>query len=135
MQIFGVSWRLLGEQSSFNGNDVDTGFLACSKPSDSGERCEVKKALKSRGGNGDLSSSLTFTFSRSFFTPHYLNAWNRLLAFCIILPFLCRSSCDSIDTGLPLFRSNSATKRPSLYKCSSSATKFSSRRCSCRKCR
>ena len=34
--------------------------LACSKRSDRGEQCEVKKAMKSRGG------------------PHYLNAWNRL---------------------------------------------------------
>ena len=49
--------------------------LACSKRSDSGERCEVKKAMKSRGG-------LAFIFSRSFLlrtAPHYLNAWNRLL--------------------------------------------------------
>ena len=44
--------------------------LACSKRSDSGERCEVKIAMKSRWG------------LRSFFlrtAPHYLNAWNRLL--------------------------------------------------------
>ena len=27
-------------------------YLACSKRSDSGERCEVKKAMKSRGGLG-----------------------------------------------------------------------------------
>ena len=50
--------------------------LACSKRSDSGERCEVKKAMKSRGG-------LVFIFSRSFLlrtAPHYLNAWNRLLS-------------------------------------------------------
>ena len=55
--------------------------LACSKRSDSGERCEVKKAMKSRGGLTHLSSSLAFIFSRSFLlrtTPHYLNAWNRL---------------------------------------------------------
>ena len=48
--------------------------LACSKRSDGGERCEVKKAMKSRGG-------LAFIFSRSFLlrtAPHYLNAWNRL---------------------------------------------------------
>ena len=34
--------------------------LACFKRSDSGERCEVKKVMKSRTA------------------PHYLNAWNRL---------------------------------------------------------
>ena len=47
-----------------------------SKRSDSGERCEVKIAMKSRGGLGRA-----FIFSRSFFRrtpPHYLNAWNRL---------------------------------------------------------
>ena len=64
-------------------------WLACSKRSDSEERCEVKIAMKSRGGLGrevrepSLTSptpSLLF-FSRSFFlrtAPHYLNAWNRL---------------------------------------------------------
>ena len=40
------------------------GRVACSKRSDSGERCEVKIAIKSRGG---LRTA-----------PHYLNAWNRL---------------------------------------------------------
>ena len=51
--------------------------IACSKRSDSGERCEVKKAMKSRGGLGREA----FIFSRSFLlrtAPHYLNAWNRL---------------------------------------------------------
>ena len=63
--------------------------VACSKRSDSGERCEVKIAIKSRGGLGrevrvpSLTSpppSLLF-FSRPFLlrtAPHYLNAWNRL---------------------------------------------------------
>ena len=49
-------------------------MLACSKRSDSGERCRVKKAMH-------LSSSLAFIFSRSLLlrtAPHYLNAWNRL---------------------------------------------------------
>ena len=73
-------------------------WLACSKRSDSGERCEVKKAIKSRGGLGrevrvpSLTSpppSLLF-FSRSFLlrtAPHYLNAWNRLSFgwFCLAL--------------------------------------------------
>ena len=60
--------------------------LACSKRSDGGERCEVKKAMKSRGGLGrevreHLSPSLAFIFSHSFLlrtAPHCLNAWNRL---------------------------------------------------------
>ena len=62
-----------------------TAYVACSKRSDSGERCEVKKAIKSRGGLGreTLTSpppSLLF-FSRSFLLRtalHYLNAWNTL---------------------------------------------------------
>ena len=48
--------------------------LACSKRSDSGERCEVKKEI---------------IFSRSFLVrtaPHYLNAWNRLLCHVPLLP-------------------------------------------------
>ena len=76
--------------------------IASSKRSDSGERCEVKKAMKRRGRLGrevrsewaeetienksyrrslsHLSSSLAFIFSRSLLrtTPHYLNACNRL---------------------------------------------------------
>ena len=34
-------------------------YLACSKRSDSGEWCEVKKAMKSRGGLGREVPSLT----------------------------------------------------------------------------
>ena len=34
-------------------------LVACSKRSDSGERCEVKKAIKSRGGLGREVPSLT----------------------------------------------------------------------------
>ena len=37
-----------------------TFFLACSKRSDSGERCEVKKAMKNRGGLGTPPSLLFF---------------------------------------------------------------------------
>ena len=56
--------------------------LACSKCSDSGERCEVEKA---------------FIFSRSFLlrtAPHYLDAWNGLgsLVKQIIFPPLQRVS-------------------------------------------
>ena len=59
--------------------------LACSKRSDSGERCEVKKAMKSRGGLG--TEVLAFIFSRSFLrrtAPHHLNAWNRLQRFGLL---------------------------------------------------
>ena len=54
--------------------------LACSKRSDSGERCRVKKAMKTRA----------FIFSRSFLlrtAPHYLNAWNRLAYPSLLLFF------------------------------------------------
>ena len=44
--------------------------LACSKRSDSGERCRVKKAMTSRGGLGrEVSSSLAFFFA-FLFTSH-----------------------------------------------------------------
>ena len=57
--------------------------IACSKRSDSGERCEVKKPMKSRGG---LGREVPLPFPRFYFfaflllriAPHYLNAWNRL---------------------------------------------------------
>ena len=47
--------------------------VACSKRSDSGERCEVKIAIKSRGGLGrevSLSPSLAFIFFALLFTSH-----------------------------------------------------------------
>ena len=51
--------------------------VACSKRSDSGERCEIKKAMKSRGRLGrevrelsHLSSSLAFIFFALLFTSH-----------------------------------------------------------------
>ena len=66
--------------------------IACSKRSDSGERCEVKKPMKSRGGLGRevREPSLTspppsllffrapFTSHRSPLSERLLNAWNRL---------------------------------------------------------
>ena len=69
--------------------NATTEGIACSKRSDGGEWCEVKKAMKSRGRTGErggetlshLSPSLAFIFSRYFLlrtAPHYLNAWNRL---------------------------------------------------------
>ena len=42
--------------------------LACSKRSDSGERCEVKKAMKSRGGSPLLLPR--FYFFALLFTSH-----------------------------------------------------------------
>ena len=45
--------------------------LACSKRSDSGERCEVKIAIKSRGGLGrEVSPYLAFIFFALLFTSH-----------------------------------------------------------------
>ena len=81
--------------------------LACSKRSDSGERCEVKKAMKSRGG-----LALAFIFSRFSLlrtAPHYLNAWNRLytlgqkvLRFCTFLPIERLSRGFGTDMVPPL---------------------------------
>ena len=46
--------------------------IACSKRSDSGERCEVKKAMKSRGGLGrEVRFPLSpFLLLRFYFAPH-----------------------------------------------------------------
>ena len=74
----GVAWLKRGVQLNRVLVVTFNSALACSKRSDSGERCAVKKAMKSRGGR---SSSLAFIFSRSFLlrtAPHYLNTWNRL---------------------------------------------------------
>ena len=43
--------------------------LACSKRSDSGEQCEVKKAMKSRGGLGREVPSLLFFRAPFYFAP------------------------------------------------------------------
>ena len=43
--------------------------LACSKRSDSGERCEVKKAVKSRGGLTSPPPSLLFFGAPFYFAP------------------------------------------------------------------
>ena len=61
-------------------------WLPCSKHSDSGERCKVKKAMKSKEVT-HLSPSLVFTFSHSFLlrtAPQYLNPWNRLNVGCFL---------------------------------------------------
>ena len=44
--------------------------LACSKRSDSGERCGVKKAMKSRGGLGRPLLLPRFYFFAFLFTSH-----------------------------------------------------------------
>ena len=49
------------------------GVLACSKCSDSAERCEVKKAMKSRGGLGREVRAPCYLAP----LPTVLNAWNR----------------------------------------------------------
>ena len=71
---FSYDLEMKTREQNRNNKPTERERLACSKRSDSGERCEVKKAMKSRGG-------LAFIFSRSFLlrtAPHYLNAWNRL---------------------------------------------------------
>ena len=66
------------------------GYYARSRRSDSGERCEVKKEMKSREGTGKSGAVPSHTspppsflfFPRSYLlrtSSHYLNAWNRLL--------------------------------------------------------
>ena len=61
--------------------------LACSKRSDSGERCEVKKAMKSRGGLKRVFFALLFTSHRSPVSERVEQAFAELkLLFAIIMP-------------------------------------------------
>ena len=57
-------------------------FLACSRPSDSGEDAKVKRHAKSWWGGKKLSpvsSRFIFVFALSQFSgPDYLGTWNRL---------------------------------------------------------
>ena len=50
-------------------------YIACSKRSDSGEQCEVKKAMKSRGG---LGREVRFYFFALLFTLHRSPLFERL---------------------------------------------------------
>ena len=85
--------------------------LAFSKRSDSGERCEVKKAQrdvkrKIRGGGVGVSCSLSC--SPSFFFPalrlraalHCLDASNRLSKILISMPDIARFVCYSFNWSL-----------------------------------
>ena len=77
---------------------ADLDLLACSKRSDSGERCEVRKAMKSRGGLGREVREPFLTppppsllFFRAPFTSHQSPLSERLeqaidLYACHILP-------------------------------------------------
>ena len=69
---------------SFLKDFVDQSFavkIACSKRSDSGERCEVKKAMKSRGGLGRTRTPFYFApltgsdgrFARNKLKPKHFN--------------------------------------------------------------
>ena len=83
-------WTLKKCQANEFSKTTNYRLLACSKRSDSGERCEVKKAMKVEGDWGErCSSSLTFIFSRSLLlriAPHYLSAWKRLIVFKFVHP-------------------------------------------------
>ena len=77
---------------------IITTKLACSKRSDSGERCEVKKVMKSRGDSTSSTTSLAFIFSRSFFISHRFPLFENLeqaTTKCAVLPFFPRLSVDT----------------------------------------
>ena len=86
--------------------------LACSKRSDSGERCEVKKAMKSRGGLGrevrePLSPLLLprFYFSGLLFTSHRSPLSERLeqaMNQCSCITF--KSTLKKLNWGLRIVR-------------------------------
>ena len=79
VQIVGTAQRRLNYPNGYC-------RLACSERSDSGERCRVKKAMKSRGGSFLLRTA-----------PQYLNAWNRLLQVGL-------SSCYQVTVIIPTKR-------------------------------
>ena len=62
--------ELLGWKNLARQHEIE---IACSKRSDSGERCEVKKGMKSRGGLGrevPTSPPPSLLFFRAPFTSH-----------------------------------------------------------------
>ena len=84
-------WRLMGsdfhEWTDYSGvafsieflewDRTFSDFLACSKRSDSGERCEVKRAMKSRGGLGrEVMGTLVRIVNKSAF--RYTRSWYTL---------------------------------------------------------
>ena len=80
-------------------------FLACSKRSDSGERCEVKKAMKSRGGLGREVPPLPiprFYFFALLFTSHRSPLSERLEQ-AIIFPAWATCDLVSGNTILTIF--------------------------------
>ena len=70
-------------------------LLACSRRSDSEERCEVKGARKNKAREGERCSPAPLYFSSLSLLRtalHYLNAWNRLIYYLlnrIILIYIC----------------------------------------------
>ena len=93
--IFTTVYNIFILGASFEGNQCvssSTQALACSRRSDSGNRYEVTKEMKTRGG----TLPLPFIFSCSFLlrtTPRYLNAWNRLARHSRTT-FLCVRVCE-----------------------------------------
>ena len=86
------------------------GSVACSKRSDSGERCEVKKAMKSRGGLRSLLRT----------APHYLNAWNRLMAVKLGPPTQDRNTAWTLsicDVSGASSASSGKTTSPTVKRC------------------
>ena len=66
---FSYDLEMKTREQNRNNKPMERERLACSKRSDSGERCEVKKAMKNRGGLGREPSlyffALLFTSQRS----------------------------------------------------------------------
>ena len=95
--IFTTVYNIFILGASFEGNQCvssSTQALACSRRSYSGERCKVKKEMKSRG---ELSPSLVFIFLRSFLldtAPHYLTTWNRLPRHSLTTFLWCTRVCE-----------------------------------------
>ena len=68
---FSYDLEMKTREQNRNNKPTERERLACSKRSDSGERCEVKKAMKSRGGLGrEVLLLPRFYFFALLFTSH-----------------------------------------------------------------
>ena len=66
---FSYDLEMKTREQNRNNKPTERERLACSKRSDSGERCEVKKEMKSRGGLTSPPPSLLFFRAPFYFAP------------------------------------------------------------------
>ena len=110
--------------------EMFTVAVACSRRSDSGERCEVKKSAEKKGeGEGEvrevpapLSPAPLYFSSLSLLRTafQYLNAWNRLLLLNRKRFSSCKrqdriASCKRLLDGFARYLSAICSSKPCLF--------------------